>query len=353
MAASQAQYNNPRDLHKSKKEKVLIILTNEAFIPSSSSSSRAAQTQINPAPQQQKREDQQLLNSDQRRPQDGHRPHQRTKELEEEYADPRSQKQYKFTGIDLVEVGYLWQALAQKLDIEVDFASPRGGPTAADPNSMEMAEQDHSLKNRLKEDRELINLLGHTYPVKWVDPSEYAAVIVPGSHGAMLDLPDSPSVERVLAEIYYEHQGTIATIGHGTAALLNVHAESHKQQQSRQEMEEEEAIAYSEEHRRKRREQQLSKQADRSYLIQGKRICCFSEHEEKEAQFLESVPYSLERKLRERGAKVENSQAPFEAKVVEDERLITGQNAKSIKEFVSKVAKKLGKQEHEIRDALQ
>ena len=221
------------------------------------------------------------------------------------------QRTYRFTGVDVYEVACLWQTLSK--NYEIDFCSPEGGPVAADPHSLEMTEQDEQVRRAMRADRaQLINLLGHTYPIKWVRPEEYECCIVTGSHGAMLDLPECKQVTRCITEIY-ENGGLVGTIGHGAAALIN--CKSSQSQQSEEE----------------------------DFLVKGKRMCCFSEREEHEARFAEAVPYSLERRLRDRGARLEN-QKPFESQVVEDGRLLTAQNARSAQEFAERLQKCLSKQ---------
>jgi putative intracellular protease/amidase len=311
-------------------EKCLVILTNEAFLaPESSSSQQQNRPQSpqssQPKGQQQHAHENEAFLSVNKQPKQAH-------ELSE------SHRSYKFTGVDLVEVGHLWSCLAKRLNIEMDFASPKGGPTPVDPSSLEMIEEhDSKMAKGLREDKEFYNLLGHTYPMRWVDPSQYKLVIITGSHGAMIDLPSNDRVTEVIEEIY-ENGGTLAAIGHGTAALLNL-----KYSPSRRKREE-----ASQPPQPSQPSSSSPGEKNKNYIINNKRVCCFSEQEEKHAQCADLLPYSLEQKLREHGAQVENSEKPFESKVVEDGRIITGQNARSTKEFITSIAKAMGKSESDI-----
>jgi len=211
------------------------------------------------------------------------------------------------TGVDIVELGYLWMILLRQLDIELTFVSPKGGAVALDPNSVSVMEQDKDLKERLKNEKEFMVQMSHTYPVGWINPEEYNLVIIPGCAGAMLDLPESSDVTKIISKIY-ENNGIVCAIGHGCAALLDVKTSRHGNE----------------------------------YLVKGKRMTCFSNAEEKEAGFEQFVPFRLEDRLKERGAKLE-IKGPFTPNVVEEERLITAQSYPSAQQWVQKIAEKYKK----------
>ena len=204
------------------------------------------------------------------------------------------------TGIDILEVGYFWTHFFRRNNVEMTFVSPRGGPVALDPISIETMEKDDKLAKELKEDNEFMLKLGHTYPINWISPEDYDFVLIPGGHGAMFDLPEHDDVANVIAKIY-ENGGFTCAIGHGVSALLNVKLRNTSE-----------------------------------YLLKNKRVACYSNAEEKEKRFDEYLPYYLEDRAKERGAKVETNK-PFQPKVVVEDRLITAQSWPSIHEFVQKV----------------
>ena len=221
---------------------------------------------------------------------------------------------HRNTGVDIVELGYLWTILLRQLDMDLTFVSPKGGPVALDPNSVNVMNSDHDLRERLKDERDFMVKMSHTYPIDWVNPEEYSIVIIPGCHGAMLDLPECSNVNKCIAKIY-ENGGLVCAIGHGCSALINV-----------------------------RISRTTSANPAGDYLVKGKRITCFSNAEEKEANFEGFLPYRLEEKLKEHGAKVE-VQSSFTPFVVEAENLITAQSWPSAQKFVQKIAEKFKAQQ--------
>lgn len=210
-------------------------------------------------------------------------------------------KGHQPTGVDIFELGYLWMQLYKQYKMDLTFATPRGGPVAADPFSVERIEKDDFLRDKLREERDFIARMGHTIPISWIKPEEFKLVIILGSHGAMFDLPEHDDIAMAISEIY-QRNGYVAAIGHGVAALLNVKMERGKGE----------------------------------YMIKNKRITCPTKEEERQIGVENYLPYMLEERLRERGARVENKK-PFESNVQFDDRLITAQNAPSVKDFVEKV----------------
>lgn len=214
---------------------------------------------------------------------------------------------HRKTGIDILEVGYFWLHLYRQHKIEVTFASPRGGPVALDPFSIDSMEKDDKLKRELKDDREFMLKLGHTYPISWVDPKKFDLVLVPGGHGAMFDLPEHDHVADCVSKIY-QAGGYICAIGHGASALINV----------------------------------KDPRSTNEYIIKGKRLTCYSNDEEREKRLEHYLPFLLEDKLRERGAKVETAK-PFQPNVIVDERILTAQSWPSITQFVEKIVAEMRK----------
>lgn len=256
------------------RKRVLIVVTNEAFIPS-------------------KREHQNILQDDL----------ENLTFLESPQLQPNMTNK-NYTGVNIYELAHIWQILRHQMNLIIDFASPRGGPTAADPLSVEKMRKDEKLRQKVNEDRELIESLGHTYPLDWIKPEDYSCIIIPGCHGTMFDLPESRLLENLIAQVY-EKRGLICTIGHGAAALINV-----------------------------------KKPNSNEFLVKNKKITCFSNREEKEMNMERILPYLIEDRLKERGAKVEVAE-PNKAKVVVDERMISAQNSQSVKDFVQKITENL------------
>ena len=257
----------------SMKKRVLVIVTNEAFIP------------IN-------RESQQAQS-----PED-------FRFLEAAKIEPNVTNK-NYTGVDVYELAHIWQTLRHQMNCSVVFASPRGGPTAADPLSVEKMRNDEKLREKVNNDRELIDAMGHTYPIEWIKPEDYNCIVIPGCRGAMFDLPENRQLERIISHVYEKENGLICTIGHGAAALINV-----------------------------------KKQNSNEFLVKNRKLTCFSDREEKEMQMDRILPFMIEDRLKERGARLEIAE-PNKSKVVIDERLITAQNSQSIKEFVQQISENM------------
>jgi len=107
----------------------------------------------------------------------------------------------------------------------------------------------------------------------------------------MWDFADNERLARITGAIY-EAGGVVGAVCHGPSGLVNV------------------------------------KLSDGSYLVSGKTVASFTNDEEKAVGLEQVVPFLLESKLRERGAKP--VPAPnFQANVQVDGRLVTGQNPAS------------------------
>lgn len=217
------------------------------------------------------------------------------------------------TGVDIYELANLWLALSKRSSsvCQVDFASPHGGAVPSDPDSLERLLKDERLNREIRSMQDFITMVDHTWPIKAIRPQAYRAAIVVGSYGAMFDLPQCDRVLQCLQSIYYENNGYLCTIGHGSAVLANI--------------------------------EEMASEAAKSkaqYLVANKRVACPTNREEKEKRFDRILPFLLEDKLKSRGARIQESD-PFKPNVIVDERLITAQNAASIREFVQKIAEKV------------
>jgi len=291
METSRSTFISERDTLNSKKKRIAVIVTNEAFIPRKSSSSPSSFESFR-RERTEKLERPETVADDQ---------------IWRELTTANNARNPRLTGVDLLEVGYFWMILSRQLKHDIDFISPRGGAVAVDPISLEMVHKDEKLRNHLKEDKEFYEKLSHTFPIEWVKPESYEMVLLPGKHGVMFDLPESDEVSRFIVKIH-DKGCLVGAIGHGCAGLLN------------------------------------AKTSKGDYLLKNRRIACSSNKEEREKHYDELLPYLLEDSLRERGAKIENKESS-QPNVVVDERLITGQNALSIKDFVRKIAEHLGHRE--------
>jgi len=111
----------------------------------------------------------------------------------------------------------------------------------------------------------------------------------------MFDLATDPTSQQLIKE-FYEKGKVVSAVCHGPAAFVNV------------------------------------KLSDGSYLINGQEIAAFSNAEEDSVGLSSAMPFLLETKLRENGAKYVKAADPWGVKVVSSgkgNKLVTGQNPAS------------------------
>lgn len=186
--------------------------------------------------------------------------------------------------------------------IKVVIATPKGGQAPIDPKSTEPSFQTEATK-RFYADASAQKALENTIKLITVKPSEYKAVFYPGGHGPMWDLSQDKNSMKIIQSFYHDKK-PIAFVCHGPAALVNV------------------------------------KDKKGNYLVKDKKVTGFCNTEESAVQLTEIVPFSLEDKLKERGA-IYSKGNDWNSYVVEDGLLISGQNPQSSEEVASKLLSKI------------
>ncbi|MDQ6703350.1 MAG: type 1 glutamine amidotransferase domain-containing protein [Pseudomonadota bacterium] len=212
------------------------------------------------------------------------------------------------TGLWLGELVEFWE-VAEEAGYQMDIASPSGGKIPIDPESLLITEIGDAvgLKGGLSkhyEDSALMNLLNDTLKVSDVDAEAYDAIYMTGGHGVMFDFPKSASLAELTAK-FYESGKIVSAVCHGPCGLLEV------------------------------------KLSSGEYLVNGKEVTGYSWAEEKVAKRDHAVSFSLEEELQKRGGRYGKAMMPFGVHVVEDGRLITGQNPRSAQDVGKAVVKKL------------
>jgi putative intracellular protease/amidase len=189
------------------------------------------------------------------------------------------------TGVWLDEYATVFTALCEG-GIDVTVASPCGGPAPIDPKTA----PDEAAKARW---RVALEALIDTRVLSQVETADFDAVVFPGGHGPLIDLALDPQVAS-LASAAAAAGRIIGALCHGPAALLGAHA------------------------------------ADgATALVAGRRITAFTNGEEALAGMQGVVPFLLETRLRDAGARFEHALLPGACHVVRDGDLITGQNPAS------------------------
>jgi len=204
------------------------------------------------------------------------------------------------TGYYLGEVSHPWEVL-HDAGYEIDFVSPKGGKAPVDGFNL-----DDATNKKFWEDKKYHAKVENTMKPSEVKPEDYVAIFYAGGHGAMWDFADNTEL-AVIAQKIYENNGIVSAVCHGPAGLVNI------------------------------------KLSNGKYLVDGKKISTFTNEEEAAVGLEKVVPFMLESKLIERGAKVEKS-GLWQVHSVSDQRVVTGQNpasAKSVGEGVLAELKKL------------
>ncbi len=167
---------------------------------------------------------------------------------------------------------------------DVVTASPKGGSAPIDPRSFDGKEATSTYAGALEQ-------LRRTKPLDQIDPVPFDAIFFPGGHGPMFDLSRDARVKALLR--HFVDSGKVhAAVCHGPAALLGATTASGES------------------------------------IVAGKRLTSFTNEEEREVGLDKVVPFLLEDKLGEEGAKYEKG-PNWSDYVVTDGMLITGQNPQS------------------------
>ncbi len=186
------------------------------------------------------------------------------------------------TGFYVPEAAHPWKIFSEH-GYEIDFVSPKGGRPPMDGFKADDADQIAFLEHPAVKTK-----LSHTLRPDQIEVNRYDAIFFVGGHGTMWDFADNTDLQRITASLY-EAGGVVSAVCHGPAGLVN------------------------------------TKLSSGAYLVAGKTIATFTDDEEHAAKLQDTVPFMLETRLRERGAKVVT--APnFQANVQVDGRLVTGQN---------------------------
>jgi putative intracellular protease/amidase len=181
------------------------------------------------------------------------------------------------------ETGYYLPEVSHPEDV---FTRPKGGKAP-----MTGIDLEDPLNKAFLDDASKMSQVENTLNPSQVEASGYDAIFYAGGHGTMWDFADNEPLAQI-ASTLYEQGKVVGAVCHGPAGLVNL------------------------------------KLSNGEYLVAGKTVSTFTNEEEKAVELTEVVPFALESKLIERGAKV--TKAPnFQPHVVVSERLVTGQNPAS------------------------
>jgi putative intracellular protease/amidase len=207
------------------------------------------------------------------------------------------------TGLWLGELTHFWD-FAEQAGFSMDIASPYGGRIPLDPESLAHEVLSELGTEKRYRNRRYMDLLENTKKVADVNVEDYDAIYLTGGHGTMFDFRQSKALETLMAR-FYETGRIVSTVCHGATGLLNVNLSNGEP------------------------------------LIKGKKVTGFSWPEEIIAKRDDAVPFNLEEELKKIGADYSKADKPFEVHVIEDGRLITGQNPGSARAVAEAVIKRL------------
>lgn len=171
--------------------------------------------------------------------------------------------------------------------IDYDIASIKGGEA---PVYGQDIEGDDVNKNVLASE-DFQNRINNTLPVSQVTISDYDAVFYPGGFGLLSDLATNEDFAK-LSAAHYENGGVIASVCHGPGALLPITL------------------------------------SNGDALLATKSVTGFTREEEVDYGTINDIPFLLEEALTRKAARF-NKVQPWGTFVVEDDRVITGQNPAS------------------------
>lgn len=210
------------------------------------------------------------------------------------------------TGLWLSEFTHIYHCAGER-GYEMTIASPEGGNTPVDPESLKTVVLD-KISREYWENPEFREMLRHAKKLDDVREQLFDCIYLAGGHGTMYDFPDNAVLQAIITE-HDENNKLVAAICHGVCGLLNV------------------------------------KSSNGEYLIKGKEITGFSWLEESLANRKKEVPFNLEASLKARGANYQKALIPMTSKVIVDNNLVTGQNPFSSKETAEVVLQQLHERE--------
>ncbi len=207
----------------------------------------------------------------------------------------------------LVRPGYEFDEFSQAYlifknnNLSIDVASPKGGRVEPDQYN-----KDKPYNKILLEDKYALSLLENTKATATINADNYNAIYVVGGKGAMFDLPYDPSLQEIVLNLYQRDNTVISSVCHGPAAFVN--------------------ILYNDQ-----------------YIIDGVALTGFCNTEEElfGKKWVREFPFSLETKLKARGAIFKQTDFML-SKVVVSGKFVTGQNPFSTTRSAEAVVESLG-----------
>jgi len=182
---------------------------------------------------------------------------------------------------------------------DYDIASIKGGKAPIYGTEVEGDEVNSKILNS----KEFQNQLNNTIPVSKINGADYDAIYYPGGFGLLSDLATNEKFAKLSAE-HYEKGGVLGSVCHGPAGFLPI------------------------------------KLSNGESLIANKTVTGFTREEEIDFGSIDDIPFLLEESLARLATRYSKKQ-PWEEHVIDDERVITGQNPQSAHGVGQAIVKRL------------
>ncbi|WP_445358360.1 type 1 glutamine amidotransferase domain-containing protein [Microbulbifer sp. ANSA005] len=183
--------------------------------------------------------------------------------------------------------------------LDYDIASIKGGKAPLYGTDIE----GDDINQKVLNDSDFQNRINNTIPMTQLNTADYDAVFYPGGFGLLSDLATNEDFAKLSAEIY-EEGGTLAAVCHGPAGFLPITLSNGEK------------------------------------LLASKSVTGFTREEEIDFGTINDIPFLLEESLA-RGAARYNKVQPWQEFVIEDGRVISGQNPASAHGVGVAIAKQL------------
>ena len=191
----------------------------------------------------------------------------------------------------------------QDAGVDITLASPKGGQPPLDPQS-DAPDAQTDATRRFKADAAAQKALANTVTLDSVQADDFDAVFYPGGHGPLWDLAeDAKSI--ALIEKTFAAGTPLALVCHAPGALRHAKAPGGEP------------------------------------LVQGKKVTGFTNTEEEAVQLTKVVPFLVEDMLTTNGGHYSKG-ADWQAYVLTDGALVTGQNPASSAPAAQALLKLLG-----------
>ena len=183
---------------------------------------------------------------------------------------------------------------------DYDIASIKGGQVPVYGTDIEGDE----VNQQVLASEDFKNRTNSSLPVSELNIDDYDAIFYPGGFGLLSDLASNEDFAK-LAATHYEKGGLIGAVCHGPAALLPITLSSGEA------------------------------------LLANKSVTSFTREEEVDYGTISDIPFLLEEALARKAARFSKVQ-PWQDFVIEDDRVITGQNPASAYSVATALVKQLG-----------